>query len=292
VEKADGNWCMCGSFFTFSNTHFRRDVSESAGGRLLPMPSSPPAGCTFKTNSDGSQNYECDSTQLQHFQTLLSQADVIFDETYVPNNAAYTLDDFSRNFKLSNSSTSLSAMTNKAVFRVDASISDPREKGGAVGNSFFEQMPAEPQQLLGDMMTALWGNAFQGTCNVKYFRNLHSGELQRINKHTDCAASCDAIHSLQPDVPQCAAQVTSSSSPETTREINDPTQTTTVSPGSSDNGTVITDDQPTSESNKGTETQPSETKLETSGGHPLAVGLGLGLGLGLPVLHSWLPMSL
>jgi hypothetical protein len=281
VQKADGNWCKCGSFYSFSNTHFRRDATQGAGGRLLPMPSSSPAGCTFKTNSDGSQTYECDGTQLQHVLELLSSADVVFDETYVANHATYTLDDFASNFVLSNFSGKLSAMTNEAVYRIDAFISDAREDSGSVGNSWFEGMPSQPQQLLSDMMKALWGKAFKGKCEMKFFRHLHSAESQTINKHTDCPAhspsgahKCDEIHAMEKEVPQCATPPTTTTT--TTTQAPTTQAPVTQAPSTSDAGS---DDTVTSDST-------------ASGGNRIALGLGLGLGLGLPVLHCMLPMSL
>merc|ERR1712048_425584 len=102
-------------------------------------------------------------------------------------------------------------MTNEAVFRIDGHISDPREDGGAVGNAWYEQMPAEPQQLLSDMISVFWGKDFKGKCDRKYFRHLHSGMPQKIYRHSDCPAyspagdhSCAAIHEIEHEIPQCS----------------------------------------------------------------------------------------
>ena len=106
----------------------------------------------------------------------------------------YSLDDFSKNFGVSSYSGTLSAMTNTAIYRVDNHISDPKEDSGKVGNAWYEQMPSQPQHLLSDMMHALWGSAFDGPCDKKFIRHLHSGQQQTINKHSDCPAHSPAGH--------------------------------------------------------------------------------------------------
>jgi hypothetical protein len=210
VQKGDGNWCQCGSTYFFYNAHFRRDVTQHAGGRLLTMPQAAAEGCEFTTNTDGSQTYKCDASAIEHVHTLLSGADMIVDETSVPNHGPYTLDDFAMYFKVANASTTLRAMTNEAVLRIDGSISDPREDG-SVGSAWSEQMPVQPQQILSDMMTHMWGDAFNGRCDSKYLRHLHSGQTSTVNEHTDCPVysssedvSCSAIHGHLHEVLTCA----------------------------------------------------------------------------------------
>ena len=62
------------------------------------------------------------------------------------------------------------------IFRLDGSISDARD--GTRGNNWFEGSKAQPQQLLADMMEALWGDSFQSPCGSKYLRRAIPGEGQ------------------------------------------------------------------------------------------------------------------
>lgn len=210
VMKADGNWCRCGSFYRFLNSHFRRDITQDAGARLLPMPGQAGANCSFLTNSDGSQTYECNADGLDHYLEHLKEADVIMDETYVANHGAYSLDDFVRNFGLSGSSISMKAREAQAVYRIDGSTSDARDDTGHVGTSWFEQMPVQPQLLLSDMMQAIWGDAFRATCERTYLRNLYNSQLRDPLEHSDCplynaagSHDCAGIHAFEHEVHQC-----------------------------------------------------------------------------------------
>lgn len=146
MKKADGNWCRCGSFYLIYNSLYRRDLTTNAGGRLLSLPGQAAEHCTLTTNSDGSGTYECTSENLEHFLQLLGGADLIIDETYVANHGDYVLDDFVRNFGLDDANApSLKARDAGAVYRIDGSVSDPRDGTGTVGSNWYEQMPVQPQ---------------------------------------------------------------------------------------------------------------------------------------------------
>lgn len=214
AQKADGNWCRCGSFYRLLNSHFRRDITADAGAQLLPLPGTAGPNCTVLTNSDGTPTYECIGTSagLQHYLEHLALADVIIDETFVSNHGAYTLDDFVRNFGLDANAPSLKAREGQAIYRIDGSTSDPRDDTGTVGSSWFEQMPTQPQVLLSDMMHAIWGNSFKGTCTSTYLRHLYtSGERDPL-EHSDCPLydaggnhDCAGIHAYEHQVHQCAS---------------------------------------------------------------------------------------
>ena len=212
VQKADGNWCRCGSFYSFYNSHFRRDVTEDAGARLLPMPGQAANNCQFLGNSDGSQTYQCDSNGLEHFLQHLAEADMIVDETFVSNHGAYSLDDFVTNFGLTGNAPSLKAREAQAVYRIDGSTSDARDDTGHVGSAWMEQMPTQPQLLLSDMMHAIWGSAFRGGCAKTYLRNLYTSNTRDPLQHTDCPKydasgnhDCAGIHAYEHEVHQCAS---------------------------------------------------------------------------------------
>ena len=211
VQKADGNWCRCGSAYLFYNSHFRRDVTRDAGAKLLPMPAQEGSGCTFLTNSDGSQTYECQSEGLDHYLQLLAQADVIVDETYVLNHGPYTLDDFTASFSSASlPDLSMKAMLNSAVYRADGAVSDARETGGQVGSSWFEAMPVQPQELLSDLMHATWRDAFTGPCSMKYLRSLYARQTRDPLEHSDCplfdaagSHDCAGIHDYEHRIHEC-----------------------------------------------------------------------------------------
>ncbi|OLP95096.1 hypothetical protein AK812_SmicGene22815 [Symbiodinium microadriaticum] len=210
-QKADGNWCRCGMFYLFSNSLFKRDITQDAGARLLPMPGQAADGCTLTTNSDGSGTYECNQDGLEHYLQHLASADVIIDETYRLNHADYTLDDFISSFSLGGSSVTLKAREAQAVYRVDGSVSDPNPWTGHVGSGWFEQMPAQPQTLLSDLMHALYGDAFAGPCGLTYMRNLYSSQTRDPQEHSDCplydaggSHDCAGIHAYEHQVHLCA----------------------------------------------------------------------------------------
>ena len=252
AQKADGNWCRCGAFYLFYNSHARKDITELAGARLLPMPAAAAANCTFLTNSDGSQTYECNGLAQQHFLQHLSEADVIVDETTASAYLGpYDLDDFVLNFGTdAPGAPSLKAMLNEAVYRDDGSVSDPRDGTGEMGSSEFEQQNAQPQEILSDMMHAVWGGDFKGACPMRYMRNLYNRQPRDYQQHSDCPLhdaggnhDCAGIHNYEHGIKMCAPR------PET----------------------------------------PSNT---SNGDNGLALGLGLGLGLPLGLLvicgFAWL----
>ena len=211
-QKADGNWCRCGSAYLIYNSHFRRDITQDAGARLLTMPAQEGPGCRFLTNSDGSQTYECQSEGLDHYLQLLAQADMIVDETYVVNHGPYTLDDFVGTFASPNlTDLSMQAKLNSAVYRIDGSVSDARDTGGQVGSNWFEAMPVQPQQLLSDVMHAVWREAFNGPCSLTYLRNLYAAQARDPLEHSDCPLydaagthDCAGIHDYEHQIHQCA----------------------------------------------------------------------------------------
>eukprot|EP00971_Amphidinium_carterae_P142986 2832788-Amphidinium_carterae.1 len=88
---------------------------------------------------------------------LLGGADVIIDESYVANHGPYTLNDFVSTIEVDDP-VNFGAMQNEAVNRIDGSVSDPSDDSEEVGSNWFEQMPTQPQELLSDMMHAIWGS--------------------------------------------------------------------------------------------------------------------------------------
>ena len=106
---------------------------------------------------------------------------------------------------------SLKAREAGAVYRVDGSVSDPNPWTGHVGSGWFEQMPAQPQQLLSDMLHALYGDAFKGPCGFTYMRNLYSSATRDPQEHSDCPMydaggnhDCAGIHAYEHQIHQCA----------------------------------------------------------------------------------------
>jgi len=245
-KNLDGNWCQCGGW-TLSNAHFKRELVEDAGGRLVSLPAIYHESCSIETGNDGSTLYSCMTPAASHFKALVMEADVIVDETSVNNHGAYTLDDFARNFDISSSESS--TMRREAVFRIDGSVSD-EHASGTVGSSWNEQMHAQPQQALSDVMMGAWGSAFSSRCSLKFFRKLHGGQAQDVLQHTDCPIysgtpeqfHCQTLHDYEHELPTCG---------------------------------------PAGASGGGGQAASSGSDDDNTG---MILGLGLGLGLGLPAL--------
>eukprot|EP00971_Amphidinium_carterae_P069703 1379458-Amphidinium_carterae.2 len=143
--------------------------------------------------------YYCEGTQ--HFRELLAGVDVIIDESYVDDNASYTLDDFI--FNCGGDAADFSATLPEAVFHF------------AFDTAANERMSAQPQEFLSDMMHAIWGSSFQGPCEYTHLRSLYGhGGTQApwvSPEHTDCPMydplgthDCEAIHDYEHQVHRCA----------------------------------------------------------------------------------------
>ena len=188
-------------------------MAQDAGGRLLTMPAQKATGCDFLTNTDGSQTYRCDAaTAKDHVLELLGNADVIMDSTSSPLGylQAYTLDDFISSYGIP-ADMQLKAMTGARVFREDGAVSDARD--GMMGSAQFEQMFAQPQEYVNDMMMALWGDEFNGRCPMRYLRSLYAPFPRDPMEHSDCPLfdegnnhDCAAIHDFLHEVQMCAPQ--------------------------------------------------------------------------------------
>merc|ERR1712087_285772 len=96
------------------------------------------------------------------------------------------------------------------IFRYDGSVSDPWGEYGTVGSNWFEQMPAQPQQLLAGMMEVLWSTSFESHCGMKFLRRAIRGQGQTQLGHDDCPMfdadnnhDCAGIHNYMHEVPQC-----------------------------------------------------------------------------------------
>lgn len=212
VSTAAG-WCPCGSSYQFRNSHYLRDVVQDTGGRLLTMPAQKATGCDFLTNTDGSQTYRCDAAVAKdHVLELLGNADVIMDSTTSPLGylQAYTLDDFISSYQIP-ADMQLKAMTGARVFREDGAVNDARE--GMMGSAQFEQMFAQPQEYVSDMMKALWGDEFNGRCPMRYLRSLYAPFPRDPMEHSDCPLfdegnnhDCAGIHDFLHEVQMCAPQ--------------------------------------------------------------------------------------
>jgi len=183
-----------------------RRITQEAGGRLLTVSDLGP-NCTAYRNSDGTQVYDCIGTPegSRHFRELLAGADVIIDES--PVDGPYVLNDFVSNFGAD--PANFRAMQAEAVYRMDWS----------------EQMDAQPQELLSDMMHAIWGASFQGPCQYKYLRSLYQAPPEPLD-HSDCPMydpmgthDCEAIHDYEHEVHRCALVTPSNSSESSTSSI-------------------------------------------------------------------------
>eukprot|EP00931_Biecheleriopsis_adriatica_P002913 TRINITY_DN10409_c0_g1_i2.p1 TRINITY_DN10409_c0_g1~~TRINITY_DN10409_c0_g1_i2.p1 ORF type:complete len:548 (-),score=105.28 TRINITY_DN10409_c0_g1_i2:63-1643(-) len=211
--KVDGSWCHCGVLYKLSSAHYKRDMVEDAGGRLVSMPTEAamPEGCSMATNTDGSQTLTCDPSGHAAYVKFLAGADVIFDESRIHGGTdSYdtTAHDFEGSYGVTAADVPALARNPRNIFRLDGSTSDPRD--GTRGNNWFEASKAQPQQLLAGMMEALWGDSFQSPCGMKYLRRAIPGKGQEVLGHDDCPLydkggnhDCAGIHELAHQIPQC-----------------------------------------------------------------------------------------
>jgi len=208
--QVDGSWCHCGAVYKGNNAHYKRNLVQDAGGRLVSMPQQLPAGCTMATNNDGSQTLECTGADgLASFKAFLAEADVIVDESYIADHDT-TTHDFEAAFSVTAAEVPALARSPPNIFRYDGTVSDPRDGTGSVGNAWLDDSKAQPQQLLAGMMEMLWSTSFHSPCGLKYFRRAIPGQGQSQLGHDDCPLydeggdhNCDAIHDHLHEVPQC-----------------------------------------------------------------------------------------
>mmetsp|Transcript_97916 Transcript_97916/g.210018 ORF Transcript_97916/g.210018 Transcript_97916/m.210018 type:complete len:538 (-) Transcript_97916:97-1710(-) len=216
--QVSGSWCHCGVLYKLSTAHYKRDMVEDAGGRLVSMPTEAamPAGCTMATNTDGSQTLTCDPSGHAAYVGFLASADVIFDESRIQGPDSYdtTNHDFAGSYSVTAAEVPALARNPVNIFRLDGSTSDLRD--GTRGSNWFEASKAQPQQLLAGMMEALWGDKFKSPCGMKYLRRAIPGQGQEVLAHADCqfynqggVHDCGAIHELQHQIPQCMPTSTS-----------------------------------------------------------------------------------
>eukprot|EP00401_Gymnodinium_catenatum_P074628 CAMPEP_0117503382 /NCGR_PEP_ID=MMETSP0784-20121206/24302_1 /TAXON_ID=39447 /ORGANISM="" /LENGTH=571 /DNA_ID=CAMNT_0005298699 /DNA_START=307 /DNA_END=2023 /DNA_ORIENTATION=+ len=208
-----GNWCHCGVLYKISTAHYKRDMVEDAGGRLVSMPTEAamPGGCSMATNTDGSQTLTCDPSGHAAFVNFLAEADVIFDESRIhggTDDYDTTAHDFEGSYSVTAAEVPALARNPRNIFRLDGSTSDLRD--GTKGNNWLEASKAQPQQLLAGMMEVLWGDSFHSPCGMKYLRRAIPGEGQEVLGHDDCPLhdvggnhDCAAIHEHEHQIPQC-----------------------------------------------------------------------------------------
>jgi hypothetical protein len=81
--QVSGSWCHCGALYKISTAHYKRDMVEDAGGRLVSMPTelAMPQHCSMATNTDGSQTLTRKPDGHAEYVKFLAQVDVIFDES-------------------------------------------------------------------------------------------------------------------------------------------------------------------------------------------------------------------
>mmetsp|Transcript_61482 Transcript_61482/g.146649 ORF Transcript_61482/g.146649 Transcript_61482/m.146649 type:complete len:513 (+) Transcript_61482:54-1592(+) len=100
-HNVDGSWCRCGGW-AFTHAFYKETLVEDAGAEFVTFPAVIHPDCAKTTANDGSTTYACLTPAIDHFKSILMQADMIVDETGVTNHGAYTLDDFMANYWLVN----------------------------------------------------------------------------------------------------------------------------------------------------------------------------------------------
>lgn len=204
----DGSWCKCEGV-RINNANYKTNLVQDAGGQMVSIPATAPAGCSRTSNTDGAVTLSCGGTAgIQSFKVFLAEADVIVDETSTGYDT--TAHDFEATFFVTPQEVPALARTPINIFTLDGTVSDGWGQYDTQGSAWHNTAKAQPQQLLAGMMEMLWGDSFESPCGLKYFRRAVSGEGQTVVGHEDCPYhdeggnhDCAAIHEHEHEVPQC-----------------------------------------------------------------------------------------
>jgi len=152
-------------------------------------------------HSVAGKNYifnKSNSTIVEAFFSALQTVDVVIDESYEPDHAAYTFEAFLENFGIENNSA-LSFVTNKMVLRKDGTLSPTG------GEDWFESRLSDPAAAVLGLSRALHGVSKP----FKFFRNIGSGELPVVVNSSQCKMTLPACNAAKfPDtIPTLGGEV-------------------------------------------------------------------------------------
>lgn len=198
---------------SITNAHYQQKFTEDAGGQLVAMPASAPAGCTRSENTDGSSKMTCDGTDdgKMSFKAFLAQADLIIDQyANWPNYSAYNRGGFEEVYSLTAAGVPALEANPQKAFALDRVITDTAGAEGKMGMPWLDLAQSQPQVFLAGLMEALWEDDFHSNCGLTYLRRISSPEHQSDMGHDDCPLfssdgnhDCSEIHTHLHEVRRC-----------------------------------------------------------------------------------------
>merc|ERR1712085_38347 len=178
--------------YIISLAAYKAEMAQVAGGANLK---------DADMGSVAGKNYifnKSNSTIVEAFFSALQTVDVVIDESYEPDHAAYTFEAFLENFGIENNSA-LSIVTNKMVLRKDGTLSPTG------GEDWFESRLSDPAAAVLGL-----SRAFHGVSKpFKFFRNIGSGELPVVVNSSQCKMTLPACNAAKfPDtIPTLGGEV-------------------------------------------------------------------------------------
>jgi len=212
--------------YVISLTAYKVEMAQVAGGANLEDADLSSLSGVISVDavfghSVAGKNYifnKSNSTIKKAFFSALQTVDVVIDESYEPDHAAYTFEAFLENFGIENNSA-LSFVTNKMVLRKDGTLSPTG------GEDWFESRLSDPAAAVLGLSRALHGVSKP----FKFFRNIGSGELPVVVNSSQCKMTLPACNATKfPDtIPTLDFAFTTATATTATTTTTTATTTTT-----------------------------------------------------------------
>ena len=190
-----------GKEFFIHAAPYKVEYIKAAGGRVLDVPSiEKRKGVTPTTNGVLIEFNKRNTTALELLHDILSDVDIVIDETYQQNNTAYDIASFYAQYGMTSSKSEkgnkgFKFVKRNKVFRLDGTIG--KNPMGTDSMDWYETGVARPDLVLKDFQVA-FGTQKHKRHERIWLRNLSEGEVPRVIHHKQCKtfASCNARPSV------------------------------------------------------------------------------------------------